>query len=327
MTTEQALQQQTKTEQPKASIVTGAAWLLLTCFIALGYGASRSDLPIDSSVLFGECIGGTLIFWGIFHYTVARRRGGGFSAVSFVLILVALTVGTFASHATQKEQLSRMDAGLRKDLDAITSAVTQARPVERISTTPAAAGETGEMEKFIRVWINQMVALQSDYLRDLEAIGWSKALDPQRIARDPALVDSKVMVGKARGIVNAYRAKALAVLESGPAQVDQLQASDATKRGIKAGMEKSMVRSKPRMTEIWDLEAKTVEELAQIFELLSREKGKWVVRDRKIVFQAQNTLTRFNQHISAINTLSQRQQVLQKEGLDSARAKLENLGK
>src|SRR5262249_13583214 len=115
----------------------------------------------------------------------------------------------------------------------------ESRPTAKIDTTPAAQGEVGEMERFGRTFMSRMAEQRNDYLKQLDAIGWDKILDMQRIAGDKSLSQSKAMVGKARSLVASYREKALATIEGARADIDKLQVSDAAKAGFRKGFEKS----------------------------------------------------------------------------------------
>ena len=323
-----------ETPQPakKPSLVIGSIWLAVLCVGVFVYNVLRSDsgggasYP-GASYAIGEGIGGGLLFWVIFHFVIAKRRGWGFSGLSLVLILALATVGTLINFKARenREQMARMNAGMRKEMEAIASAVKEGKPTAKIDTTPAAQGDIGEMERFGRAFMSRMAEQRNDYLRQLDAIGWDKILDPQRIAGDKSLTQSKAMVSKARPIVAAYKEKALATMEGARADIDKLQVSEDAKAGFRKGFERSLENSRGRLTEQLDLEGRIVEEVGKLFDLLSAKTGTWSVRNGKLVFADQATLSGFNGHIAEIQKMAARQEALQKQAVDSTRAKLENM--
>lgn len=73
--------------------------------------------------------------------------------------------------------------------------------------TPKAGGEFGEMERFVKEFIDRFVAQRNDYLLELEAIGWNSILDAQRVKNDTTLSESKVMIARAKAIIDKYEKK------------------------------------------------------------------------------------------------------------------------
>ena len=96
---------------------------------------------------------------------------------------------------------------------------------------------------------------------------------------------------------------------------------------MRKGFDKGFETSRRRLVEQLDLEAAIVDEVGKLVELLSATREKWEIRGGKVIFAEKATLARFNSHLAAINKMSARQDSLQKEGLESAKAKLEKLGK
>src|SRR5262245_12492362 len=109
-----------ETPQPakKPSLVIGSVWLALLCIGVFAYNVLRSQSDggasyPGASYAIGEGIGGGLLFWVIFHFVIAKRRGWGFSGLSLVLILVSATVGTSINVKAKdhREQMAKMRAG------------------------------------------------------------------------------------------------------------------------------------------------------------------------------------------------------------------------
>jgi hypothetical protein len=311
------------------SWLVGFVWLAVLCAGLFFYNVVRTDVGAETSYAVGQGMGGGLLAWVIFHFAVGKKRGGLFSGVALGFIFAATTAGTLINFKAKenREQMARMGASMKKEMDAMASAVKDAKPTARIDTTPAAQGEVGEMERFGRTFMSRMAELRNDYLRQLDAIGWDKILDMQRIAGDKSLSQSKATVGKARSLVASYREKALATIESARGDIDKLQVSEGAKAGFRKGFENSLQTSRGRLIEQLDLEAGIVDEVGKMFDLLSAKSGVWAVRGGKMVFSEQATLSSFNAHIAAIQKMSARQEALQAQAMESTRAKLDQMGK
>lgn len=63
------------------------------------------------------------------------------------------------------------------------------------------------MERFVKEFIDRFVAQRNDYLLELEAIGWNSILDAQRVKNDTTLSESKVMIARAKAIIDKYEKK------------------------------------------------------------------------------------------------------------------------
>jgi hypothetical protein len=311
----------------KPSLLVGTIWVAVVCAGVFAYNVVRSDVGPETSYAIGEGIGSGLVFWVIFHFAIAKRRGWGFSGAALGFILAAAAVGSAVNFKAKenREQMAKMRAGMLKEVDAISSAVKDTKPTGKIDTTPVASGEVGEMERFGRTFMSRMAEQRNEYLRQLGAIGWDKVLDMGRIAEDKTLAQSKAMVRKTRPLVALYRDEALATIESARADIDKLPIGESAKAGFRKGFEKSLESSRGRLLEQLDLEARIVDEVGALFDLLSAKSGAWAIRDGKIVFSEQATLSSFNGHIAEIQKMAARQEALQKQATDSTRAKLENM--
>jgi len=311
----------------KPSLLVGSIWVAVVCAGVFVYNVVRTDVGGDTSYAIGEGMGGGLVLWVIFHFAIAKRRGWEFSGVALGFILAAAAVGSAVNFKAKenREQMAKMRASMLKEVDAISSAMKDARPTGKIDTTPAAQGEVGEMERFGRTFMSRMAEQRNEYLRQLDAIGWGKVLDVQRIAGDKTLAQSKAMVSKARPIVASYKDKALATIESARADIDKLPISESRKAGFRKGFEKSLETSRGRLLEQLDLEARIVDEVGKLFDMLSAKAGAWSIRNGQLVFAEQATLSSFNGHIAEIQKMAARQEALQKQATDSTRAKLENM--
>jgi hypothetical protein len=320
---------QPRPEAKRPSLAASILWLVALFVGMLVYAVASPPPAMRGAELLGYCMGGAGVIWAIFHFAFARRRGWGYSTLSYFVIFAPLFLGALASLGQQKIQSARMASGLQQDLNALVKSMNDPKgmpaPAGKIESAPAAQGEVGEVEKFIRARMNQMVTERNEYLRELDAIGWKTILSPDRVAKDTTLAQSREMVSKARGIASSYRAKALANMDGMRAEIAKLAVSERMKQDMQVGYDRNLEKSRGRLVEILDLEVAAVGEFDKIFDLFEKNKGAWTVRDGKFVFGTQALLNDFNSRLATINSMVQRQEALQKQGVDSAAASLENL--
>ena len=197
----------------------------------------------------------------------------------------------------------------------------------RFEPSSKGGGEVAEVEKFMKSFLNKVVAQRNDYLLEIEAIGFDKILDGNRLSRDRSLAESRILLQQARRIVTKYRQQTEVLLETVTNDIRLLNLSERAKRDMVAGYEKGLVASRAQIDAIWDLEFKTLEEFESIFALLSTRKGAWAVSNGQLLFADDSDLRSYNSSITAIQQYVSKQQALQKQSADAAIATLERVGR
>lgn len=311
------------TEQPqKPSLVVGWMGLALACLFA--YYRARMGGSSDLARTLGFVTGTVLFTAAIFHFAIARKRGGAFVTVSYLAIAVCAGAGAAASFQAQvrREQMTQMAEGLEREMASVDP---NHEPTAPIDTAPRAQGELGEMERFARTLMKRMSDVRSEYLRKIDAIGWPGVLDAERISKDEGLVQSKAMVNAARETVAAYREQALGLVDGATEEIDTLAIDESSKAGFRKGFEEKLAVSRGQLLEQLDLEARTVEEFGAIIDLLSTTRDAWAVREGQFEFAEDEPLAIFSAHAAEIDKMVARQQELQTQARDSTRADLERM--
>lgn len=168
------------------------------------------------------------------------------------------------------------------------------------------------MERFVKEFIDRFVAQRNDYLPELEAIGWNSILDAQRVKNDTTLSESKVMIARAKAIIDKYENKTADLMQGTKAHINSLNMSESTKREMLAGFDRGMSKAGKQIDEQWKLEKQVVVQFENVFLLLAASK-KWVVEGEQILFYTDDDLARFNSYIGTIQNLTQQQEQLQKK--------------
>lgn len=309
------------------------AWIValaIVCFGIVGYGMFYSTNTIsDPAFLAGQYLVYALLLWGIFHAIFLRKRGSKLSGIAFAAIYIALFAGGLIAASKQKHQVVQAISSIQQEMNRVATYATDSGGLpgrmERAPVqTPTASGEFGEIERFMKGLIDRMVAQRNDYLLELEAIGWNSILDAQRIKADTTLSESKVMIERAKAIIDKYEKKTADLMQDARAQITALNMSESTKREMLAGLEKGMSKSGKRLDEQWRLEKQVVRQFENIVLFLALRRN-WVVQGEQILFYNDEDLAKFNTYIGTIQSLVRQQEQIQKSSYAEINQKFDAL--
>ena len=297
--------------------------LALICAAILGYGLFYSkNTTTDLAYLIGLNLPLTLIIWGVFYAAVARKRGAKIAGFSFLVILISMIASGLLGYSQQKQEakqaLSEIQGQYSKLVESSTDAQGIPKRIEKpINTTPKARGEFGEMERFMKEFMDQMTTQRNDYLLELEAIGWYGILDANRIKADKTFIESKVTIRKAKEVVAKYTKRTQSLLENTKGNIRSLNISESSKISMLSGFDRGMEKAKENIDTMWSLEAKIIAEFENIVTLLSAKKGSWVVAGEQILFSNDSDLERFNSYIASIQNIVQQQEAVQRQSVQT----------
>ena len=297
--------------------------LALVCAAILGYGYLYSKNTItDLTFLIGSNLPLTLIIWGIFYAAVARKHGAKIAGFSFLSIYVCMIASGLIGYSQQKQEakqaLSEIQDQYSKIIESSTDSQGLPKRIEKpINTTLKARGEFGEMERFMKEFMDQMVSQRNDYLLELEAIGWNSILDANRIKADKTFIESKVTIQKAKEVVKKYTNRTNTLLNNAKDNIRSLNISESSKREMLSGFDRGMEKAKENIDAMWSLEAKTINEFENIMTLLSAKKGAWVVDGDQILFYNDSDLERFNSYIASIQSIVKQQEAIQHQSVQT----------
>jgi hypothetical protein len=297
--------------------------LALVCVGILGYGFFYSKNTTDDlAYLIGFNFPFTLIIWGIFYVAIARKRGAKIGGFSFLSIFICMIASGFIGYSQQKQEAKRALSEIQDQYCEFIESATDSQGLpnridKTIDTTPQARGEFGEIERFVKEFMNQMTSQRNDYLLELEAIGWNSILDPQRIRVDKGLIESRVTVRKATNIVAKYQERTNVLLHNTREKIGTLNISAPSKRESLSGFDRGMEKAKLQIDSMWALEGKVVAEFENIINLLSERNGAWVAQGSQILFYNDSDLNKFNSYIASIQSLVNQQQQIQNQSVET----------
>jgi hypothetical protein len=267
-----------------------------------------------------------------------RSFTGVFLTTLLVISIPLFLITTYGKHYNrysenkkQGKEVNKAITGVEKEfLKLIDSAKDKTdvpkRIESKIDTKPKTEGAIGIIERFMKEYMAQMIAIRNDHLLEIEAIGWNSILDLKRLKQDLAFTESKFMLKRGKEITKKYREKTISFMENETKQ-------NMAKMNIKPSLKERMISGyneglPPAMKDVhrqWDLEEKILIEFEKIINLLSRRKGYWEFNEKKIYFKNDSDLNNFNTCIATIQRYVEEQQKLQSQGVQDVKNKFQRL--
>ena len=187
----------------------------------------------------------------------------------------------------------------------------------------SSSGRSGQIDKFLRESINQMVALRNQYQAELYNIGWDRLLDPGRIALDTRLVKSKAKIRQAKEIVDKYEKQVNALLDNMRNDINKLNLSANEKAKARDAFERGTQESSQTRNQIWQLERAIVWKCGEMIEYLYSDYGYWSVSDGQMIFSNNEKAAAYNRHLEAIEKLVAQEEQLRRYGAQKVEASLD----
>lgn len=319
--------------QPKVS----RAWMWalgVLSFCLLGYsfvGGQRNSLGT-----FAFALGYWLIPSGVLaavFCAIAKSSRDYWWAVFGILYLSAIAGQGLGSQARQQEEAGKALDGMKESFVAFSEQMNTGpdAPPSKIELQPEttkASGDMGVMELFTKQLLNAGATIHNEYLKALEAAGWMKILDVDRLKSDPTMKESHAIIEAATAVVQEHKAKSLTMFEVLPERVKQAPfQSEASRRDFLKGLEVGLTNGRRNSLKTWDYEEKIVREYSAVIDVLTRSQGRYEIdANNSLIFQSDADAQDFNEHMAAIDSLVKEQaahvqqvQAKAMEKLDEAR--------
>lgn len=294
-------------------------WMLscgLLCLGILIYGfIGEREASGNLGFLVGYNLPIAIFIGGLLHLAFRHRETQSTGWLGAGLIFVSLLISSLLS-ASQAQHNMQVGAGeVERSLTeaTATSNSPSATPIA-VSSAPVASGEAGKLEAALKSMINRSVAQRQEYERELDAIGWSKILDAERIRKDTGLTESKALIRQARDIVSKYRGRTDELFSQVRRDIETSGLKPESLRDALAGFDSTSAQGKARSSELWSLEEQTLSQVENIFTLLATKRESWQVQKSQILFNNQGDLDLFNSYLTRIGEITAQQQALQNAG-------------
>ena len=309
----------------------GILWIIFLAILSLcilGYGMFFSKNLIDSLPgLIGYYFPSSVFIWLIFYAIFTRKKGAKIAGISFIIIYVSFMLSGYLSVTMFKIEAKKAITEIETQFEKIAKSSDSPSGIperiqEEIQTSPKSKGVIGEMERFIKVFMDRSFSLRNDYLLELNAIGWNKILDSTRLKNDTTFTESKFIMNKGKEIVEKYKTLTNSLFEDAFAEIDSLEIDEDFKQEMKDGFKRGLEPTKIMINRNWFLEEKCLSEIEKIIDLLSTRKDVWAIENSQILFYDENDLKEFNAHIYNIQEIVKEQQLIQQQSIDQAKESL-----
>ena len=222
--------------------------------------------------------------------------------IAIAVVVVLAAGGGFFYYQQKQEEEERI--AQEQARAAAAAAAAKAAELKRLAAVAAAAQDArADLEEFHRLSYSLTSKLEdqtSEYQHALDATGWKRILDSDRLKQDKTLTGSKAIVQKAKEVVAKYRAMNLATLDDTRKDVAALKVSEPARKKIMTLFEGSSAYSNDTVNALWDCMDKEIAEYDAIFIQLSNKKVNWAPSNGKVLFTEQSDIDTFNLHFNAV---------------------------
>ena len=312
-------------EKPKSRV-----WMLVLGLVCLGlFGYAAFKPTVEGDIAYG--VGFYLIPAGVVALAFCAVASGARALQwrVFAFIYGSLIAGHVLGVQTQ-EQRARQMADNLKQAYANFAEQTAFEPGEMpkpLTVQPATSnleGDHGVTEVLGKTMLNDLAAVQNEYLKALEGVGWMTLLDANRLRQDTGMRESRAIITAAEAVVREYRAKTFAVVESLPERVQRAPfSSDAVRREFLRGAAEGAATGRRSATASWDYEQQILLECQAVIDFLAKRQGLYEFKDGQVLFEEQSDADVYNAHTAKVNELIQEQSQLAKRASAEALEKLD----
>lgn len=312
--------------------------LAMVIFGAVYAGNTSTDPAMRAAYSFGQAS----LMWLLYHLLLKLLTKGKepFRGLSFLGIWIALFAGSFFSNDLPDSISKQSQAGneavalgeISKTYDQfIEQGQDESGMPTRIEslpdTAPKASGDIGEFERFMKVVLKDFAQIRNDYLLELDAIGWEQILMADRLARDAGMVESQLMIKRARDIVYKYKTKYEVRIERARGDILRLDMSEASRQSMSKAFDRGLDESRNKMNKLWSMELAVVDEFAAMIDLLEENPSVWVVENGQVFFDNDAVLARYNAHFNTIDRFVKEQIAMQEQSATNWKKSMETLVK
>ena len=255
---------------------------------------------------------------------------------SLIVIILAsiLLVGAVAGkvtgrHAGKIQEQKAAAAAMSRDFEALREAgriaAEKGGPIE-LNLPPAGDpdSDAGRIQRITRIAFQSFADLRNAYLKSMEETGFNTLLEPDRLAKDKGLKQSREIIAKCKAVVAEHRGKFTEHVRIFPEKLRDMPDSPLANSKEFEDFKKGFHRSQQRSVRMWDLEMDTVNKSGDIIEILAAAEGRWQEDGGSLMFDEDADLEKFNMALNKLMELAAESEKLREEAYSSGKAKLEN---
>jgi flagellar basal body-associated protein FliL len=249
----------------------------------------------------------------------ARKKPNPKVLIAIAVVVVLAAGGGFYFYQQKQEEEERI--AQEQAAAAAAAAAAKAAEAKRVAAVVAAAQDARvDLEEYRQFSFELNAKLEdqgSEYQHAIDATGWRKILDSDRLKQDKSLTASKAILPKAKEVVAKYRAMNLATLDDARKSIPALKVSESARKKIMAVFDGSGAFSTDTINALWNCMDKEITEYDAIFAQLSNKKVNWAPLNGKVLFTEQSDLDAFNVHFDAIRDAAKKyDEILERQKAD-----------
>lgn len=299
------------------------------CVAILAYGALGDREPSGD---FGYQVGYNLplaiFIAGGLHLAFRKRESSHTSWIGFALVYISLITASLIAGQRLKPEVKDAAVQVQQSLAAVQAAASAGTTTPPpIPVTNAGTSEGGKMGVVMKTTVNRMLAHRREYELELDAIGWGKILDGQRLKGDVTLAESRTMLQQAKDVVLKYKSKTSDLFVTIRQDIERSDLSSSSKQSMLAGVDSTSAQGKAQAMEVWMLEEQVLDEVGKVLALLSARRSAWQIQDGQVMFQSQKDLDLFNSYLATVQSLAAKQEQIQTSSLQRTTETLNQLAK
>ena len=308
------------------------AWMAAcaaVCMAILAYGAF-GDRESSGNLAYqvGYNLPIAIFIAGGLHLAFRKRESSRTSWIGFALVYISLITASLIAGQRLKSEVKDAAVQVQQSLAAVQAAASAGTntpppmPVTNVGTS-----DGGKMGLVMKTMVNRMLAHRREYELELDAIGWGKILDGQRLKNDVTLAESRTMIQQAKDVVLKYKSKTSDLFAIIRQDIERSDLSPSSKQSMLAGFDRTSAQGKAQAMEVWMLEEQALEEIGKVFSLLSARRSAWQIQDGQVMFQSQKDLDLFNSYLATVQSLVAKQEQIQSSSLKRTTEALNQLTK
>lgn len=299
------------------------------CLAILAYGAfGNGETSSDLAFQLGHDFPIAIFIAGALHIAFRKSESNRTSWIGFALIYATLIVASVIASNRQKVEIRQAAAEVQNAVAAVQSSIASGTasplPIQINNNVTTEAGRIGIL---VKTMMNRMLSNRREYEIELDAIGWSKILDSQRLRNDSSMAEGRIMLQQAKEIVSKYRKRTNDLFVQVRRDIETSDLTANSKQSMLTGFDKTSQQGKAQAMEIWSIEEQVLSKFENIFNLLGARRNRWQIQDEQVMFHRQADLDLFNSYVAQIQVLVAKQEKIQTTSLQRTQDSLMQLGK
>ena len=304
--------------------------LIFAALFALGENSGRvaTDIAFRSGYYLLHALIVAYAFYKIFGERRSRVWWSSFIAI----------YGTFIGTGVAIEQYERVKvpSQLQEIVDTTSTAVEEGwainadgslGTIETTFSTPAGAeGYVRTMFDAVADLGNDAVTIVNKYSLALNDAGLNEFLAAGRLSNDEGFADSREMLVLFQQAYGVYKTDFETLLSSAPSRIVTLDIPEREKQAFLKSFNTSLEKDKTEYSRNLYLEQQSLNELEKIVDMLELNRARWFVDGDQIMFEADELVNAYNQHLANLDAYVSEQERNQQLILERQREALDNFG-